>query len=332
MSGIKRLRKIQLGKETTAGTAVAATTIWRGQGTIEDQREVVMPVEDVGLLSNTDRSYVPKLLAAITLESTPATFEQLPHLLAMGIKNVVTGAADGGGAGKIYAYPFETTAPNTIKSYTIEGGDNQQAEEMEYAFAESISLEGKGGEAWMMSAGVLGRQVQTSSFSGSATLPTVEEILFGKTKLYIDGAGGTAGTTLISNTMLGAKIDIKTGLTPKFTADGALYFSFEGHDGPEVQASLTFEHNGSAVTEIGNWRSQTARQIRLLAEGTSFTAGTSYSKKTMLIDLVGKWTKFEKIGEQDGNDIVTGTFVARYNATAAKFGQIIVVNTLTSLP
>ena len=29
-AGIKALRKVQLGRESTAGDAVAATTIWRG--------------------------------------------------------------------------------------------------------------------------------------------------------------------------------------------------------------------------------------------------------------------------------------------------------------
>ena len=46
MAGSRALRKIQLGKETTAGIAVAATTLWRGMGTVKDNREVVFPEED----------------------------------------------------------------------------------------------------------------------------------------------------------------------------------------------------------------------------------------------------------------------------------------------
>ena len=51
MTGIKKLRKLQLGRETTAGTAVNATDLWRGIGTIEDQTEVMFPEEDIGYLS-----------------------------------------------------------------------------------------------------------------------------------------------------------------------------------------------------------------------------------------------------------------------------------------
>ena len=51
MAGVKALRKVQLGLESTKGTAVAATALWRGTGTIEDKREVVFPDEDIGYLS-----------------------------------------------------------------------------------------------------------------------------------------------------------------------------------------------------------------------------------------------------------------------------------------
>src|SRR3972149_3846857 len=156
MPGIKALRKLQLGRETVAGTAVAATTLWRGMGVIEDQRETVFVDEDTGYLSGVDRSYQPKLLAALSLESIPATFEQLPHLLEMGIETV-TPVQDGTGTDYIYTYAGPTTAVKTQKTYTIEGGDNQEAEEMEYCYAEKITLEGKAGEAVMMSADIKGR-------------------------------------------------------------------------------------------------------------------------------------------------------------------------------
>ena len=129
--GIKALRKIQLGAETTAGTAVEADTIWRGIGVITDNRETIVPDEDIGYLSGKARNYCPKLEAAISMEPVPATFEQLPIILSAGVKNVITGVTDTGGSGKVYTYTFPTTSANTITPWTIEGGDDQQAEEME---------------------------------------------------------------------------------------------------------------------------------------------------------------------------------------------------------
>jgi hypothetical protein len=332
MPGIKALRKLQFGRESTAGTIVPATTVWRGIGTLEDAREPVFPAEDIGYLSGTSRSYIPKVEGALDLESVEATFEQLPHILEMGIKTA-TPSQDGTGSGYIYQYDFPTTAAPTIKTYTIEGGDNQEAEVMEYCYVSEFTLEGNAGEAWMMSANIVGRQVALQGFTGSVAVPTVEDMLFQKSKLYIDAIGGTWGSTLKSNTLLNASLNYTTGIIPKYTADGNLYFSFIQYTQPEVRLTVTFEHDGTAATEKVNWRNQTPRLIRLLIQGSTFTtAGTSYTMKTGIIDLAGKWESFQKLGDQDGNDVIEAEFVARYDATAAKFGKILVVTNLSALP
>jgi len=334
MAGIKALRKIQLGREATAGTAVAATTRWRGLGTILDEHVTEFPEEDVGILSGTDRTYVPKELVSISMDSVPATFEQLPHLFEAGIMTD-TPAQDGSGSGYIYQYDVPTTAAATIKTYTIEGGDNEQAEEMEYSFVKNISLGGAGGEAWMMSADWTGRQVTKTTFTaaGSAPLPTVEEMLFSKTYLYIDDADGTAGTTTAANTVLSAELSISTGWQEVFTADGNTYFSFNKNTMPEITLNVTFEHDSTSIAEKDNWIAQTARLIQIKCIGSAFTtAGTDYSNKTFIANLPGKWESFESIGEQDGNDIVSGTFRVRYNADAGHAGQFLIVNDLSALP
>lgn len=333
MAGIKPLRKIQLGRETTAGTAVNATTIFRAQGVLENQDEYVWPEEHVGFISGVDRVYVPKKFGALSMPSFPATFEQILHILEAGVKAITTGTADGAGSGKIYTYTFPTTAKNTIKTYTIETGDDQEAEEMEYGFVESFVMEGKGGEAWMVGSEWRGRQVVNSTFTSALSLVTVEEMLFSKTKLYVDTTGGTIGTTQKSNTLLGAKLDVTTGWVPKWTADGATTFSFAKLTEPKVTLELTYEHDGTATAEKAAWRAGTPRLIQLLVTGNALTtAGTSYSNKTVAINLAGKYEKFNALEEEDGNDIVTCTFVARYNSTSTKFAEVIVVNEVASVP
>lgn len=331
--GIRALRKVQFGRETTAGTAVAATTRWRGIGTLQNNQVVVFPEEDVGILAGTDRTYIPEKAASITLDSVPATFEQFPHIEEAGIETD-SPAADGAGSGYIYQYDFPTTAANTSKTYTIEGGDNQQAEEMEYAFIKSFTLSGAGREAWMISSEWVGRQVTKTTFTavGSAPIPTVEEMLFNKTKLYIDAADGTIGTTQVSATLINAEVTVTTGWKEVYTADGNLYFDFIKNTAPEVLLNVTFEHNASCITEKDAWIAETARMIQIKIEGSEFTtAGTAYTYKTQLINLAGKWESFDKIGEEDGNDIVTGTFRARYNSDADLAAQFITVNDLAAV-
>ena len=331
--GLKTLRKLQLGQESSAGSAVVATGLWRGMGTIEDTRETVFPDEDVGFASGVDRSYVPKLEAALEFESVEATYQQMGYPLAAGVKNVVAGVADGAGSDFIYDYVFSTSAQNTIKTFTIEGGDDQGAEEFNYGICQGFTLSGESFASWMITSNWIGREVTPTTFTGSISIPAVEEILFAKTRLYIDAIGGTVGSTQISNTLLAAELTVDTGYRPIPVGDGNLFYSSHAMKvQPDLTLSITFEHDASALAEKVNWRAETPKLFQLITEGSAFgTAGTTYSNHTMIINVAGRWESFEKIGEQDGNDIITGVVRVKYNATAAFFAQIIMVNEVTVL-
>lgn len=333
MAGIKNLSKIQIGKETTKGTAAAATTIWRGEGAgLKDGREVVLVEENVGYISGTTRSYTPFVEAALTMGDTPATFEQLPYILNASIKGE-TPAQDGSGSGYIYEYDLPTNAAATLYAYTIEAGDNQQAEEMEYSIVPSFTLSGASKEAVSMSAEWIGRQVATCSYTGALSLPSVEEILFGKFKLYIDTIGGSFGGTQKTSTLLGFDLSVGECVRAKYTGDGQVYFTFEQPDAPQIELKLTLEHDSTAVAAKADFAAETPKLIRLIAEGSSLTtAGTTYSKKTIIIDLAGKFTQVDDLGEVDGNSVVGLTFTSKYDETADDWGKFIVVNELSTLP
>jgi len=327
---VKALRSIQVGLETTAGTEVNATTILRGTGTIEDKGVPTLADEDVGYMMGTDRTYTPKLEGTLTFECD-ATYEQLPIILDAGIKTV-SPTTTGSGSGYIYTYPFPTTAAGAIKTRTIEAGDDAGDEIMLYSFVSGFKLSGKSGEAIMLSADWVGRDVNPTTATTNATLPTVSTILFGKCYLYIDTAGGTAGATVKSNTLLAFDLDVKTGQTPVYTADGNLYFGFVKQVQPKVELKVTFENDATSIAEHAAMKAETAEQVRLKVVGPALqTTGTAYTTKTMIIDVVGKWTKFDKVGEQNGNDILTGTMAGRYDSTAATAGQILIVNELAAL-
>ena len=408
--GIKSLRKIQLGKESTAtpGTKVKASAVWRGEGAIKNDQLVVNPVEDIGLVIDTDRAYIPAKDATLNLESTPATFEQLPYPLAMGIKKITSGTSDSTGSGFIYTYPLPTTTKNEIQPYSVEAGDDREVEFGQYAFCESLRLSGKYREAVMLSAILKCRSAEpiiftgatvsfstaspgvisdsgngfgifpsttfaikvsnsssndgtynmatgssstmtlssgtfvleaagstltiTQTFTPSIAVPTVEEILFNKGKLYIDNVSGTIGTTQKSNVFLSFDLDLQTGWKGQHTGDGNLYFTFAKVTKPSWTLRVTFEHDGTAVLEKKAWRDKTARLVRIKVEGTAFAvAGSLYTYKTLIIDVPGIWTDFSALENDDGDDVVTGTLKGGHDLTAALGGQIVVVNALSTL-
>jgi len=329
--GIKALSKIQLGRETTAGTEVNASTLWRGTGALKDDLALSFVDETIGFLPQVDRTYISRYQGSISLDATPATFEQVNHLFEAGIK---TDAAAAEGSGYIYEYVAATTASPTIKTYTIETGDNISEEQALYGFVSDFTLSGSAGEAMMMSGSWTTRQVAPGTFTAGQSAPTVEEILVSKGSFFIDAVTGTSGTTAVSDTLLDFTLNWDTGIIPKWTADGgSLDYRFIQFTPPEVVLDVVFEHNSTAVAEKAAWRAQTGRLLQLKFTGSALTtAGSTYSTKALVIDLAGKWESFDELGDRDGNSICTGTFRASYDATDASFAAIRLVNNLATVP
>lgn len=322
--------KVQLGRETTAGTAVAATAIWRGEfSMLEDARERKIVEEQVGAFWSVERAYDANYLAKWQQPSIEMTYEQVLHILEAGVKTATpTGS---GPYVYVYNYPASGVTVNTIKTYTIEAGNaivTGDVREVEYCFVEDFEFTGKFGEAWMMQSNWLGRQMSASTFTAALTIPTVEQVLFNKTLLYIDASGGTIGTTVKSGVLMDASVKVKTGLVVVPVASGQLYFqTHKFAKKPEVTFSITIELEDTAglvTAERAIWESNAVRLIRLKASGT----GTSVFQ----LDMAAKYDAVGAYQNQDGDTVVTLTGHAVASTTDSLAFTTTVTNSLSAVP
>ncbi len=345
MPGRKPLRRLQLGRETTPGTAVAATARMRfNGGMLDDQREVVFPEELVGVFGGTDRSFIQSVTAALDVADTPLTPEQLPYLLAMLYGGPFTGSADGtGSSGFRYTTTVPTSSVPTNTSYTVEGGDDYEVERMDYAKATKVTLKGTQKGVCMMSASLIGQEVARfgSGFS-STTLVDTNDLVFAGARLYLD-AIGSIGTTLITNQFLGFEITFEAMWIPKYTGEGSTgtpTWSFAIFVDKKVTGKLTLEHDPAVDGNTGvksQFRANTPRALRIEVLGQSYaTAGTGTlftgGRRGVQINLPVKWTKVPPLEDLDGNDTITVEFESRQNATFGGAGTIIVANEVSALP
>jgi hypothetical protein len=332
MAGVRRLRKLLLGLETTAGTEVDTDTMWRGQATLDPGDQIEIPDEDLGQLVPKLRSYIPHYEPTIELDETPATFEQLPIILAMALEATTTGAADTGtgASGIIYQFDLANTTQQIPATFTAECGDNQREDVITYLHATEFELSGASGEAVMMSATLRGRQASDGTFTTSVSAPTVEEILFNKGVLTIDDAGGTIGTTTKANTLLGFSVGGNTGIVAIEAADGAVYFSTIDAVGAELEGELTFRHDATGEAELNLARAEAARLVRLVFAGSALgTAGGAYTYKTLQISMAIQYTEVPSLDDQDGNDVITLPFRV-IDSDSTQF-QVIVVNEVAGI-
>jgi hypothetical protein len=335
MAAPSSTKKIQLGVESTAGTAVAATAILACKAArIKDTRQIKIVPEDIGILVPTGRTYTPKLGAELDFPDSEATFEQLMYWGEAGIKYVGTGVADGAGTGKKYDYvmPLSSTK-NTVKTYTIEAGDLTDAERMEYGFVSEFKLSGQRDQAVMIGGKWMGRQCAVNAFTGSLSAPTTNEVvLFNNSKLYIDDWGGTLGSTQKTSTLTQFTLNFKTGWKELPIGDGTVYFGSTDFADPSGTLDITFIYDTSATGAKTKWRAETGALIRLLFEGTTLSGAGTFSKKTLRIDVSGKWLSFDAPAEKDGFQVCTGKLQLAKDTAGTMFLDILVVNEVATVP
>ena len=418
MSGIKRLRRIQFFKEAAAtkGTIGIATSVQRVTGSVDDQRVMHFPDEDIGYLVDVERVSNPYKLAVLEFEEAPATFEQLAYHLCAGIKRLDAGTPDGIGTGDVWTFPFSYVEPvNDFSTYTIEAGDNEEMEILPYSHLGAFKLSGRPKLPVMFSGTYTARQAERlklaiadavfatggpetitptapgqfaapnnfpdgsnvriegatlaannglktvvsctddvltvtetlanqaaeavtiqQDFTESASLPNVEDIMFSKAALFIASDAGAFGDGAMTALLMGFDLEVQTGIQARPAASGQLYFPRAALVNPVIVLRMTVEWNGDSSDEKQLWKDggHAGRLIRIQVLGSALTTATaSHTYKSLTIDLAGQYEKFEKLGEDNGNDIVDIIFRGQYNTTEAAFSTItLVVDDLNTLP
>ena len=327
--GLRALRKIQLGKETTKGTAVAATAALLGLLTMKESPTIHRPVEERGTLAEFARSIKVANLAELTFEGD-ATFEQLLYLLHMGVMGNVSPVADGTNGQKWTFTPAMASA-GVFDSFTIEYGDDVEQWETEYCLARSIAVSGALNEAMRMRGDIFGRKMSVCDFTSGITSPAVESIPFQKAKLYIDDESGTIGSTEKASTLIAATFTITTGLAPKRYADGSIDFSGYAELFKGVELKMTFAFNSGAEAERLKFDGETARLVRIRADGSAI-AGVTPSQHRLDLDFCGIYTDWATLTERDGEDVVEVTMSSQLGSNYTKLFEVAVTNKLASLP
>lgn len=333
--GSRFFSKVQFGKESTRGTAVAADTLLLGRvPAVNSDRAPVFPREDVGVNAAAVRSVIHQYLYSNTLSSEHGYFQLLPVLFGCGLKGGVTATETNVGQGD-YAWAFtpSLTAANSPDSLTIEMGDDVQAFEAEYAMFERIRISGQVAQGMDASpvtveADFFARQLTPTSFTGAISLPTAEPINAKLARFYLDTSWSGVGGTEKTNILRSFDIEILTGVHPKFSGSGYKYFNTHGEGLIEVTANFTFEGNSDADAIFDLHQANTLSVARLKISGGTIGSGAAHS---LSIDIGGKWESVSPLASEDRNDnLHSAVLRGHYDATGAKLLQVNVVTDVSA--
>ncbi len=332
------LYKVQAGLEGTPGTALAADHKWMANllhPTVGDQ-QWIQPEEERGSLAGAFRAYFAQRMAELGSLVGDVTFEDLPIWAGMAIVGSVSPTQpDSAASPDTYIWTFapSLTSANTPDTYTIEWGDDVQVWESEYAFATGLEISGSLGEAWKISMPIVGRQHTATTFTAALSDRTVESVLTNISKLYMDDAGGTIGTTQITSAFRDFSWKLGDHFVPFFTADGQKYFTkFSekkfGIGSPELDITMVVDATTKTLITT-KYAAGTGQLARI--EGTGTNIEDAYDR---YVHLDGAYliTGVDEIAEADGESVVTLHLAGQYDSTYAKLFEIAVMNKVSVLP
>lgn len=147
-----------------------------------------------------------------------------------------------------------------------------------------------------------------------------------ESKLYLDAFGGTAGTTLISNTLISWEVAIKNHLARKYFCDNTVSAGGVPMGELEVEVGLVYEANAAGYSEYINWDQMAYRLLRLDLGNNGAVIGTSALKKRIMLDIPCAYSAIDLSGDDNGTRTYKATAKYIYDATNA-FGLRATVQT-----
>lgn len=345
-AGVQPLTLIQVGKESTDGTAVAATRrILTKSGTYRHlQTQEMFEGQLSGVLSRAATTPVLTREASQLEISTDLDFNQVLLPLLSGVKGGVTPSTPGTGEARLWTFAPSQTAPS-VDPYTIEMvvDDGSTKQEIEAPFGVTTSFEITGGVdalpqvTWSMDA----RKSVQSTYTSGIALPAVAFAANLRWQMTLDTTWANVGNTTISGQVYGFTWGQSAFVMPQYYLQNRDALDFAGVE-PQTRTTdlviqATFDTGGSNLyeTEIAAKALGSKRFIELKLQGDAF--GAPDASLNHEIKLRGSFVhaddSMQDLGaDRDGNSVVSLHLVSQYDPTGAVDVNYLVQNKLTSFP
>ena len=349
-SGIKAATRIQIGKETTRGTAVAAT---RKLLTKEATYRVMETLEEFeGQIHGTlARTAVAPVVVRNGTEfefTTDLDFEQILMFLLSGVKGAVTPTTPGSGEGRLWTFTPSVTADPLPETYTLEFAErdmdaspNELGLEAPYAFTTALEITGGLDQLPQINASMVARKTSLAASTASLALPTLTVASNLRWGVYIDSAWANLGTTQITGQIYGFTWKLSEFLRPDYFLDNRSDLDFSQYEFKPRTVDLTMDvvlgaASGDLVpTEDALKTAGTVRFVRLDLTGAAFDAPDTGLNRFIRLD--GAYTHAadsmqDRGQDRDGNTITRLHLLSTYDATQAQDVEIVVQNNLAAFP
>jgi hypothetical protein len=330
------LGKVQIGKETVHGTAVAATKmIPIVQGPLPVDRKVTELPYDIGVNAQVTGRLQQGVLVQDTLSWDQGAFQLLPYLLSGGLKGNITPVEQTPDQDDyLWTFAPSLTADNALDSFTLERGDNVQAVKHAYAMFKRIHISGQvnqdGGEsAVKLEADYFAQQNVNGAFT-AALVPLSMTYMSAKLmNVYLDSAWADLGDTALEGLLRSFDLDILPGAYPDF--NGGSTETYKSHEQGPLSAMLTLTLKRGVTTEALRAAINEMRFARVELLGPVIGTGEAHSAVFDLAGYVEDVVAMASNDRQKSSNLDTLVLHGQYDATSGKLLEAAVTTNVASL-
>jgi hypothetical protein len=339
--GFVRFRKIQVGKQSVIGTAVAATRVlpYRSLMVYDPQR--TDPDVDTGTLAPTLAPY--PVAPTVTMDGAegPLAYNDLVvRLSAAGLPGGVTPTGNGL-SGYTWTFQAADLTADTFDYYSVQTGDDtsDSAGAGTNAFGAVINVfsqsmdEGLGpwtvSDDWIAAGAVYGNR------TAALNVDSTPEWVFGAdTLIYRDIVAGAIGTTAITNAVRGATLTVNNNLDQKRYADGSnvrFNLSAFGRGLREITLDLVLEKTTQTIAMAATLDDPSVIMEYFKISSNSLELAGTVNTHRADIFLPMRLKSIDN-GEIENNTNWTFHYTGYYDPTLLYSFRAVVLNSLSALP
>jgi len=332
MAGVRLLSHFQIGKESTPGTAVAATKRFTpdlNSAFTVDWMKTFHEGRATG--TRTPISYSTQQGTMVTIsfrtpDDTGIAYDEMPYFLHF----PQGGTAGTGSTAITWTNAWGGTATGSALAYTVEFGDDVQNYEAENCYISRVRVSAEPQGMTMLEADLAGRQsTKSTKTSLSVSSPTRIPGYLWKPR-FATAQSGLSAASDIPNFLVGWNAEWTTGLTLRFYNDGLPYFGQVVEAAPVMGTlNMTVESNATAITQFYDKAAAgTIDFVQLKATGPALGA-SNYSAQFQFCVEYENVTPLS--GDQDGVNIYDVSARILYDSTWGKSIESVIVCGLASL-
>ena len=319
---------VQIGVETTPGTAVAASKLLQAlniEPAIKIKTQTFRPLGGkFTTIAAPGEDYVEAKISGDV-----ACYNHLAYLLS----SVLAYAApvqQGTTTAYLWTFTPAQSVEDTIKTFTVEQGSSVRAGKFTYGLVTEFGLKFDR-EKIEVSGSMLGQAYQDGiTMTASPTAIAVQPILPTALDVYLDSTSGGIGTTKLTRALSG-EFSISDRFGPLWTLNSTVDgFAAHVEQAPKAQLKLLVEADAVGMEPLMAMRAGDRRYIRLKAIGPLIADPYYY---TFQLDLCGVVSDVGEFSDEDGVYAIEWTFDVAYDSAwgSGKAMEVQLTNTLSTL-